>query len=97
MATQCAVLIPNVVLLVTFFVIAKNVLMLCFMMSNLSPTAQAMLTAQARERCLHEWSTTNDPPCHPDDPGWNGCKLCVDCLATTDELAITVESNDCNL
>ena len=36
MATQCAVLILNVVLLVTFLVIAKNVLVLCFMMSSIS-------------------------------------------------------------
>lgn len=47
-------------------------------MTDLSPAAQAVLTAQARQRCLHEWSTVNDPPCHPSDPGWNGCGTCVD-------------------
>lgn len=44
----------------------------------LSATAQAVLTAQAKQRCLFEWSTVNDPPCHPSDPEWNGCGTCVD-------------------
>lgn len=44
----------------------------------LSPAAQAVLTAQAKKRCLFEWSTVNDPPCHPSDSGWNGCGTCVD-------------------
>jgi len=47
-------------------------------MTELSPAAQAVLTAQAKERCLFEWSAVNDPPCHPIDPGWNGCVHCVD-------------------
>jgi len=47
-------------------------------MINLSPAAQAVLTAQAKERCLSEWSTVNDPPCHPSDSEWNGCIQCVD-------------------
>ena len=47
-------------------------------MTQLSPAAQAVLTAQAKERCLFEWSTVNDPPCHPSDSGWNGCIQCVD-------------------
>ena len=50
-------------------------------MAELSPAAQAVLTAQARERCLFEWSSVNDPPCHPSDPDWNGCVQCVDRLA----------------
>jgi hypothetical protein len=45
---------------------------------TLSPAAQAVLTAQAKERCLFEWSTVNDPPCHPSDSEWNGCIQCVD-------------------
>jgi hypothetical protein len=44
----------------------------------LSPAAQAVLTAQAKERCLFEWSAVNDPPCHPSAPGWNGCVQCAD-------------------
>jgi hypothetical protein len=47
-------------------------------MTKLSPAAQAVLTAQAKERCLFEWSSVNDPPCHPGDPDWNGCVQCVD-------------------
>ena len=47
-------------------------------MADLSPVAQAVLTAQAKERCLFEWSALNDPPCHPSDSGWNGCVQCVD-------------------
>ena len=37
-----------------------------------------MLTAQAKERCLLEWSAVNDPPCHPSDADWNGCIQCID-------------------
>ncbi len=48
------------------------------MTKPLSPAAQAVLTAQAKERCLFEWSTVNDPPCHPSDSEWNGCIHCVD-------------------
>ncbi len=48
------------------------------MTDSFSPAAQAVLTAQAKERCLFEWSAVNDPPCHPSDPGWNGCVQCVD-------------------
>lgn len=39
--------------------------------------AAAVLTAATRARCLDHWSTVNDPPCHPSDPEWNGCNLCV--------------------
>jgi hypothetical protein len=46
----------------------------------LSPAAQAVLTAQAKRRCLFEWSNVNDPPCHPSDPDWNGCVQCIDRL-----------------
>ncbi len=44
----------------------------------LSPAAQAVLEAHAKARCQREWSTVNDPPCHPSDPEWNGCGICVD-------------------
>lgn len=27
-------------------------------------------------RCAYEWSTVNDPPCHPSDAGWAPCPLC---------------------
>jgi hypothetical protein len=47
-------------------------------MTDLSPAAQAVLTAQAQERCLFEWSAVNNPPCHPNDPSWNGCVHCID-------------------
>jgi len=45
----------------------------------MTPQEQAahVIEAAARARCLDQWSTTNDPPCHPSDEGWNGCHLCV--------------------
>lgn len=43
----------------------------------LSPAARAVINATAVEACLAEWGSVNDPPCHPDDEGWNGCHLCV--------------------
>ena len=46
-------------------------------MADLSPAAKAVLQASAVEACLAEWGPVNDPPCHPDDEGWNGCHLCV--------------------
>jgi len=46
-------------------------------MTDLSPAAQAVIHASAVEACLAEWGPVNDPPCHPDDEGWNGCHLCV--------------------
>ena len=39
--------------------------------------AAAVLKAATNARCLDHWSTVNDPPCHPSDPEWNGCNLCV--------------------
>ena len=47
-------------------------------MTDLSPAAQAILTAKAKQRCLNEWDHVNDPPCHPSDADWNGCYQCVD-------------------
>jgi hypothetical protein len=46
-------------------------------MDNLSPAAQAVLTASAKARCFREWDHVNDPPCHPDDADWNGCYQCI--------------------
>ena len=46
-------------------------------MPELSPAAQKILRADAAERCLVEWSSVNDPPCHPSDEGWKGCGTCV--------------------
>ena len=48
-------------------------------MTELSPAARAVLGAAAVSACLTEWGPVNDPPCHPDDEGWNGCHLCVKC------------------
>jgi len=43
----------------------------------LSPAAQAVLRADAGARCVSEWDSVNDPPCHPSDSNWNGCFDCV--------------------
>jgi hypothetical protein len=60
-------------------------------MSPLSPAAQAVLTASAKAACLEEWSTVNDPPCHPSDSGWNGCHLCVHRLSTAAALCAAAD------
>ena len=39
--------------------------------------AQAVTNATTRARCRDQWSTVNDPPCHPSDVEWNGCHLCL--------------------
>ena len=39
--------------------------------------AQVVMTATTRARCRDQWSTVNDPPCHPNDVEWNGCHLCL--------------------
>ena len=44
----------------------------------LSPAAQAVLIASAAVRCRQEWGNVNDPPCHPEDPKWKGCRTCID-------------------
>lgn len=46
-------------------------------MTDLSPAAQAVLRADAGARCVSEWDSVNDPPCHPSDSNWNGCFDCV--------------------
>ena len=50
--------------------------------------AQAVADAAARSRCRHQWSTVNDPPCHPSDEGWTGCHLCVSNSSAGDAAAI---------
>ena len=52
------------------------------MTEPLSPAAEAVLRADAAARCLFEWDSVNDPPCHPSDHDWNGCIRCVNRLAT---------------
>ncbi len=46
-------------------------------MTQFSPAAQAVLRADAGARCVSEWDSVNDPPCHPSDSNWNGCFDCV--------------------
>jgi hypothetical protein len=60
----------------------------------LSPAAQAVLTAQAKQRCLFEWSNVNDPPCHPSDPDWNGCVQCIDRLGVAATLRAAADQVD---
>ena len=50
--------------------------------------AQVVIDAAARARCLYQWSTVNDPPCHPSDDGWTGCHLCVSHSNAGDAAAI---------
>ena len=44
----------------------------------LSPAAQAVLLASAAVRCRQEWGNVNDPPCHPENLKWKGCRTCID-------------------
>ena len=39
--------------------------------------AAHVIKAATQARCLNYWLTVNYPPCHPSDPDWNGCHLCV--------------------
>ncbi len=32
--------------------------------------------ARMAERCLRQWESVNDPPCHPSDSDWDGCPDC---------------------
>ncbi len=41
-------------------------------MSELSPSAKAILVAESKSRCLRE-----ERGCHPTDSDWNGCWICV--------------------
>jgi hypothetical protein len=47
--------------------------------------------AQANTRCVKEWAPCNDPPCHPSDPDWNGCHLCIDRAGTAAAIRALVE------
>jgi hypothetical protein len=58
--------------------------------SSLSPAAQAVLRADAAARCLSEWDSVNDPPCHPSDGDWNGCIRCVNRSAVAAALRAAV-------
>jgi hypothetical protein len=64
------------------------------MSKPLSPAAQAVLTAQAKQRCLFEWSNVNDPPCHPSDPDWNGCVQCIDRLGAAAALRAATDHGE---
>jgi hypothetical protein len=59
----------------------------------MTPQEQAahVIEAAARARCLDHWSTTNDPPCHPSDEGWNGCHLCVNRAGNATAIRAAVE------
>lgn len=50
---------------------------LCQAESHAPIGAANRIAHYAVEACLAEWGPVNDPPCHPDDEGWNGCHLCV--------------------
>jgi hypothetical protein len=63
-------------------------------MTDLSPAAQAVLTAQAKKRCLNEWDHVNDPPCHPSDKDWNGCYQCIDRRGLAAGLRAVAERNE---
>ena len=59
----------------------------------LSTAAQAVLLASAAVRCSQEWGNVNDPPCHPEDPKWKGCRMCIDGPASAAVLRALVESH----
>jgi hypothetical protein len=63
-------------------------------MTELSPAAQAVLRADAARRCLSEWDSVNDPPCHPSDKNWNGCFDCVNRSAVAAALRAAVDQVD---
>jgi hypothetical protein len=60
-------------------------------MSELSPAAQAVLRADAGARCVSEWDSVNDPPCHPSDSNWNGCFDCVNHSAVAAALRVVAD------
>ena len=61
----------------------------------LSPAAQAVLRADAAARCLSEWDSVNDPPCHPSDGDWNGCIRCVNRSAVA--AALRAAADQCKI
>ena len=66
------------------------------MTEPLSPAAEAVLRADAAARCLFEWDSVNDPPCHPSDHDWNGCIRCVNRLATAAALRAAADQEEKN-
>jgi hypothetical protein len=42
--------------------------------------------AQAKTGCIREWD-----PCHPTDPYWNGCNLCIDRAGIAAAIRVLVE------
>jgi len=63
-------------------------------MNNLSPAAQKILRADAAVRCLAEWSSVNDPPCHPSDEGWHGCGACINRVAVAAALDALADQSE---
>jgi hypothetical protein len=63
-------------------------------MTDLSPAAQAVLRADAGARCVSEWDSVNDPPCHPSDSNWNGCFDCVNRSAVAAALRAAADQVD---
>ncbi len=64
------------------------------MAKPLSPAAQAVLRADAGARCVSEWASVNDPPCHPSDNGWNGCFYCVNRSAVAAALRAAADQSE---
>lgn len=65
-------------------------------MTELSPAARDALFAQARLRCLKEWESVNDPPCHPSDKDWDGCGTCADRVGLAAALRSIEKSIGCS-
>ncbi len=47
--------------------------------------------AAAAERCLAEWQSVNDPPCHPGDADWRPCRRCEHAEHSAEWFAARVE------
>ena len=47
-----------------------------FLVPTKEEKEEAKRYAAAKQRCLDEWQTVNDPPCHPSDKDWRPCPLC---------------------
>lgn len=63
----------------------------------LSPASHEILAAQVKARCLREWSTVNDPSCHPSDSDREGCSTCIDHAGTAAALrAAAAQLGSCN-
>jgi hypothetical protein len=61
---------------------------------SLSSAALETLLASAKIHCRQEWGNVNDPPCHPEDNGWKGCRTCIDAPATAATLRVAVDQAD---